>query len=585
MDWLDESELRIGLGCMRLSTDADHDSERGLETIAAAISSGITVFDTAHAYGLDDAELGHNERLLAQALSHSDAATSARIVTKGGMSRAGGGWVPDGRATSIRHDCEASLVALDGLPVDLYLLHAPDPRVPWRTSVRALAKLVDERLVRRVGVSNVNRRQLDEALDLAPIAAVQVSLSPFDVTAVRGGVVARCTELGLAVMAHSPLGGVRRAASLTRNAAVRDVAAEIDATPAEVALAWLLTLSPSIVVIPGARRPESASSAAAAAGISLNSEQQQQLSEAFGLTAAPKPTSSKPSAVRREVVVVMGVPGAGKSRIAADYAGRGFERLNRDERGGSLKALAAELDARLADGATRIVLDNTYLTRASRSYVVESAARHAARAACIWIDVSLEHAQINMVERLLDRFGALPSPEELRAASRKEPWLLSPTAQMRTLRELEPPTADEGWDDLTHLPFVRERVATANKHAVFVAAAAMTSPGWERAVLDVDPAAPHLVFEWRADAAADVLAPLEAELRRLVTGPVGSAVCAHPAGPPICWCRPPLPGLPLAFARAHGCDAAGSTLIGCKPTHRRLAASIGARYADVVPST
>ena len=85
---------------------------------------------------------------------------------------------PDGRAKAIRADCEASLAALDGLPIDLYLLHAPDPRTPWRTSVRALARLADEGLVRRVGLANVNRTQLDEALELAPVAAVQVALSP-----------------------------------------------------------------------------------------------------------------------------------------------------------------------------------------------------------------------------------------------------------------------------------------------------------------------------------------------------------------------------------------------------------------------
>ena len=128
------------------------------------------------------------------------------------MTSAGGAWVPDGRAKAIRADCEASLAALDGLPIDLYLLHAPDPRTPWRTSVRALARLVDDGLVRRIGLANVNRRQLDEALEQAPVAAVQVALSPFDDHALRGGIVDRCTEEGIALIAHSPLGGPARGA-------------------------------------------------------------------------------------------------------------------------------------------------------------------------------------------------------------------------------------------------------------------------------------------------------------------------------------------------------------------------------------
>jgi diketogulonate reductase-like aldo/keto reductase len=190
-----------------MSTDETRDEELALETIAAAAKAGITVFDTAHAYGRGEADLGHNETLLARGLRRASADVRARIVTKGGMARTGGGWIPDGRAKAIRADCEASLAALDGLAIDLYLIHAPDPGTPWRTSVRALARLVDEGLVRRVGIANVNRRQLDEALELAPVAAVQVALSPYDDRPLRGGVVDRCAEARIAVIAHSPLGG------------------------------------------------------------------------------------------------------------------------------------------------------------------------------------------------------------------------------------------------------------------------------------------------------------------------------------------------------------------------------------------
>src|SRR5262249_52463872 len=160
-----------------------------------AADAGVVVYDTARAYE-------GNEQLVAKSLRGCAAAVRARIVTKGGMRRLDGGWVPDGRAKAIRSDCEASLDALDGLPVDLYLVHAPDPRTPWRTSVRALARLADEGLVSHVGLANVNRPQLDEAVELAPIAAVQVALSVFDVQAVRGGVVERCDELGIALIAH-----------------------------------------------------------------------------------------------------------------------------------------------------------------------------------------------------------------------------------------------------------------------------------------------------------------------------------------------------------------------------------------------
>ena len=197
MTWLRSDELRVGLGCMRLV------EERAEATVGAALEAGITVFDTAHAYG---ASPGENERLLSRLLR----GTGARVVTKGGMTRPDGAWVSDGRASAIRADCEASLAALDGM-LELYLLHAPDPRTPWATSVRALAALLDEGLVRRMGLCNVNRAQLDEALELVPVTAVQNALSPYDDTAVRGGVLERCEELGITLLAHSPLGGPKRA--------------------------------------------------------------------------------------------------------------------------------------------------------------------------------------------------------------------------------------------------------------------------------------------------------------------------------------------------------------------------------------
>src|SRR4051794_13165225 len=309
---------------MRLPADEQH----AFDTVSAAAGAGVSVFDTARAYE-------GNERLVARALRAAGCERTARIVTKGGMTRPGRAWVPDGRAKTIAADCEASLEALDGLPIDLYLLHAPDPRTPWRTSVRALARLVDQGLVRRVGLANVNRTPVDEAIEAAPIAAVQVALSPLDDRAVRGGVLARCDELGIPLIAHSPLGGPRRAATLARRRELIEVGERHDATWAEAALAWVLSLSPQVVAIPGARRPETARSSARAAALRLGA----------GERAPHVPTRAR---AEGEVVIVMGIPGAGKSRLAAEYVERGYVRLNRDERGGSLRALAEELDEQLA---------------------------------------------------------------------------------------------------------------------------------------------------------------------------------------------------------------------------------------------
>jgi aryl-alcohol dehydrogenase-like predicted oxidoreductase/predicted kinase len=572
--WLHPSELRVGLGCMRLSTDPDRDERRAAVTIAAALGAGVTVFDTARAYGHGPDDLGHNERLLARSLRTCGAAADARIVTKGGMARPAGAWVPDGRAKAILADCDASREALGGLPIDLYLLHAPDPRTPWRTSLRALQRLLDAGAVRRIGVANVNLAQLDEALAAADLAAVSVALGPYDDRAVRGGVLDRCAEAGIAVIAHAPLGGPARAARLGRQEQPARVAEASGATPAEVAIAAVVGLSPRIVAVPGARRPETARSAARAARLELADDDRIALSRSFGWT---------PGAERRrgarsgEVVLVMGIPGAGKTRVAAAYADSGYLRLNRDARGGSLRDLAGALETALASGARSVVLDNTYLTRAERSRVTEAAAAYGLRARCVWIDVPLAQAQVNLAGRLLDRFGRLPEPDELRAAARREPGLLAPTAQMRALRELEPPGDDEGFAAVERRPFERE--PGDGRPGVFVAAAAVGRPGWEDAVRDAGAGAPCLVFDWSPAGATEPLAAAAASVAAIASGPVATACCPHPGGPPRCWCRPPLPGLPLAFAREHGLDPARSLLVGTSPAHRALAAALGANVA------
>jgi predicted kinase len=443
-----------------------------------------------------------------------------------------------------------------------------------------LGQLVDEGLVWRVGVANVNRSQLDEALELAPVTAVQVALSVLDDRTLRGGVVERCAELGIAVIAHSPLGGPRRAPGLARHDALKIVAETRGATAAEVALAWLLGLSPAVVAIPGARRPETARSAAHAATLGLDADDRARLDRAFG-GLRPARRRRRQRMVDAEVVLVMGIPGAGKSRVAEEHASRGYLRLNRDERGGSLRELAGALEEELSAGARRVVLDNTYLTRAARSYPIEAASRNGIPARCVWLDTPLAQAQVNMVERLLERFGSLPTPEELREVARREPGLHAPTTQMRALRELEPPAADEGFAAVERVEFERTPTAARERAGVFVAASALGKPGREHALEQGGPRAPHLLFDWKPGGDASVLATEAARLAAAVSGPVESALCPHGGGPPTCWCRPPLPGLPLAFARTHGVDPSRSILVGTSSAHRTLATTLGARYVAV----
>ena len=545
---------------MRLSTDADRDEERALATIAAALDAGVTVFDTARAYAAGEAELGHNERLLARALAGR---AGVRVVSKGGMSRPDGQWLPDGRARSLRADCEASLEALGEVPIDLYLLHAPDPRTAWATSVRALVGLRERGLVPRVGLSGVNRRLLDEALALGPIDAVEVALGPFDDAALRGGVVQRCAELGIPVIAHTVLGGPARAARLREHRILAPIAGKHGVGAGEVALAAALAVDPSVVALAGARRPDTAVRAAAAGRLALDDEDRAALGRVLAAVSLPAPAARQEG----EVVLVMGLQGAGKSDAAADWVARGHRRLNRDATGGTLAELNRLLDAELAAGARALVLDNTYVTRASRRAVIEIAARHGVGVRGLWLDTPVAAAQVNVVLRMLTQHGRLLAPEEL--ARGRGPDALTPTAQFRTLRSLEPPSADEGFASLEVLPFARRPMPGGP--ARFIALDLLLDdddrlrPGAAALVAGDVPA---FAFGWRPGRAA--LSVPGAEVRH----------CPHPGGPPRCWCRPPLPGLLLALAVERGLDPAQCTIVGLSAAHRAMADALGAAYQD-----
>jgi len=215
----------LGLGCMAMS-DLYGPADRGesLATLDAALEAGITLLDTADAYALDDHDLGHNERLIADALA--GLGRPVEIVSKGGLVRPGGAWRADGRALHLAAAARASRDRLAVQAIDLYLLHAVDPRTPLATSVRALARLRDDGVVRRIGLSNVGLPQLEVALAITSIDAIEVELSPWRLDALRGGLVAACAARGIRVLAHRPLGGELRAFRL-RRARLRNAADDL----------------------------------------------------------------------------------------------------------------------------------------------------------------------------------------------------------------------------------------------------------------------------------------------------------------------------------------------------------------------
>ncbi len=579
---------------MRLSTDPARDEERSLRVLRAALEDGVTLLDTADAYAWEERERGHNERLIARALSSFEGRARVTIATKGGLVRLDGRWVHDGRARHLRAACEASLTALGVDRIDLYQLHAPDPRTPFATSMRALLRLRDEGLVREVGVCNINARQLREAQDIVPLRSVQIALSPFDDLSFRSGVPELCRELGVTLLAHSPLGGPRRAARIAKDRALRAIADKHSATPHQIVLAWLYDLG--AVPLAGSTREDHAREIARAASIALEDEDRAALDARFPLGRSlrvPRDTRRPPKDAKGEVVVLMGIPGAGKSTHVSRYVEEGYLRFNRDERGGTLRGLARQLERALAGGARHAVLDNTYPTRATRHEVIEAAWSHGVPARCVWLDTSIEDAQINAVTRMLDRYGKLLDPDEITRLSRRDPGVFDPRVQYRYLRALEPPELDEGFTDVERVPFVRAPDPRLDRPAVIVTLGAFAElgdppdPSKVRIALDRAAAlralateAPVFAESWQPGASMATLDACYAIVRREVALPIEIATCTHPAGPPICWCRKPLPGLALALMRAHRIDPARSTWIGTSAADRAIAKNLGFRYAD-----
>jgi aryl-alcohol dehydrogenase-like predicted oxidoreductase len=264
----------IGLGAMPMSLSSRPPEERSVRTIHAAIDAGVNLIDTADAYAWDENDVGHNERLIARALNgHRD---GVLIATKGGHTRRGEAWELDGSREHLRAACEASLRALDTDVIDLYQYHRPDPKVPYEESIGALKELQDEGKVRWVGVSNASVEQIEQACSIVDIVSVQNQLSLEFTSPLAKGEVALCEERGIAFLPWSPLGGISSAPDAAgEHDAVRRAADAHGVSPQRVALAWLLSLSPAIIPIPGASRPESIQDSVGALDLELTADELQ----------------------------------------------------------------------------------------------------------------------------------------------------------------------------------------------------------------------------------------------------------------------------------------------------------------------
>ncbi|MGB8170980.1 MAG: aldo/keto reductase [Chthoniobacteraceae bacterium] len=268
---------RLGYGAMRLCGQPGNfgpysDWPAGEQLLRRAVELGVNFIDTAEAYGP-----GCNEELIASALHpYRD---DLVIATKGGVTKESPDKIyPDGRPENLRRGCEASLRRLKLERIDLYQLHRPDPAVPFADSIGELARLRDAGKIRHLGLSNVTTEQIEAARAIVPIASVQnrMNVAERDASAILD----YCTAHAIAFLPFAPLGAnpMKAGAPLATSDTLKAVAERHAATPAQVALAWMLHRAPNVIVIPGTTNSAHLEENIAAGRITLSEEDLRSLS-------------------------------------------------------------------------------------------------------------------------------------------------------------------------------------------------------------------------------------------------------------------------------------------------------------------
>jgi aryl-alcohol dehydrogenase-like predicted oxidoreductase len=269
----------IGLGLMTFDQTGTQPREQLLDTVRAALDAGVTLFDTADAYGPGDEKgegaQGENERLIASLLDELGVRDRVLLATKGGHVRTdGGGWDTDSSAAHLHAAVDASLGRLGVEQIALWQHHRPDPDVDYADVIGTLKEIADSGKVAAIGLSNADPQQIRDAHAVLgdALVSVQNQFSPkFRSSQPEIDV---CHELGLAFLPWSPLGGLADAKELAeKHPAFAEIADARGVSAQQVALAWELAQSPVVIPIPGAKRPQSITDSAAAAELSLTDEE------------------------------------------------------------------------------------------------------------------------------------------------------------------------------------------------------------------------------------------------------------------------------------------------------------------------
>lgn len=611
-------QVPLGLGLLRLATEGRPSDLDAIALIHFSLNQGIRLLDTADSYAIGDDDLHYGEHLARQAIdTWRGPRDEVRILTKIGLLRHSGRWIPNARPDHLRAAVERSLRALGVERLFLLQLHMRDPNTPFEETLAALAALQQSGKVQHLGLCNVSVDEVRQAQRHFRVDSIQNELNLFNRHAASDGTLSLSSELGIPFLAHRPLGGHAKLSQLKKHPVLKSLSERHAATELELALAALRDAGTHIIPLVGATRIASVKSSLKSLGIVLDSSDRQALSIAFPFRITRVDTANAPGSggveviqtqaaapkTTPEVVLLMGIQGAGKSEMVSQYVEAGYARLNRDEQGGRLEDLIPRMQQFLSSGVHRIVLDNTYPTRLSRAPVVTAANAFRVPVRCIHLDTPLIEARINVVQRMIAKYGMPLGPDEMKMFRKFDPTLPPPQALQKWLTEFEAPTHDEGFAAVERVPFQRRVEPTHTAKGLLLdvdGTLRITISGevYPRHPDDVRllPHRRETLLRWAANgyllffvsnqsgiAAGRVSHGMVQQAfyrtAELLGVPVAEiAYCPHAHQPVGCFCRKPLPGLGVYLMQRHLLSREHLLMVGDMDTDAQFAAGIGAKF-------
>jgi HAD superfamily hydrolase (TIGR01662 family) len=299
----------------------------------------------------------------------------------------------------------------------------------------------------------------------------------------------------------------------------------------------------------------------------------------------------------------MGINAAGKSTLVEQFVKDDYQRINRDMTGGSIKGQTEIVEDALVNGVEKVVLDNTYPTRESRSSIIKLAKQLRAKITCHWLTTSLEEAQLNVCLRMIRKYGILPGPDDFKKL--KDPNAFPPAALFHYRKIFQPPTTEEGFDEIIEVPFKRIWPAQYKHKAIILDYDGVLRESLgeydyptKLSEIKVNPKMTNIVKEAEDNGfiilgasnqsgiakgiiSEDMAVQCFEETNRQLGIKVDFLYCQHSIPPVSCYCRKPHVGMGAIFIEKYKLCPSDCIMVGDQTTDRTFAERCGFKFAHI----